>query len=165
MCLKALGAVNTSDLERRCVNADPNYGILWFHCKRKPLDTARKVRCRLFADSSRGRARVCCLQVVVILRAIFPVSLTKLPLVVCCVFPLCSCVSLFFVFPTNTGAASGEGPAAQGAQPAAVPRPLPRGHASDSAQRGQGQGRRRNRRGRHGTEWRWSRHVHRLRLG
>ena len=42
-CLASLNRVNTSDLERRCVNADPNYGILWFHCKRKPLDTAKEV--------------------------------------------------------------------------------------------------------------------------
>lgn len=35
--------VNTTFLEQRCVNADPNYGALWFHCKRGPFDTARQV--------------------------------------------------------------------------------------------------------------------------
>mmetsp|Transcript_41132 Transcript_41132/g.66247 ORF Transcript_41132/g.66247 Transcript_41132/m.66247 type:complete len:1159 (+) Transcript_41132:364-3840(+) len=34
---------DTSELELRCVNADPNYGALWFHCKRGPFDTARQV--------------------------------------------------------------------------------------------------------------------------
>jgi len=34
---------DTSDIELRCVNADPNYGALWFHCKRGPFDTARQV--------------------------------------------------------------------------------------------------------------------------
>mmetsp|Transcript_11868 Transcript_11868/g.13801 ORF Transcript_11868/g.13801 Transcript_11868/m.13801 type:complete len:1213 (-) Transcript_11868:1358-4996(-) len=35
--------LDTSALEQRCVNADPNYGALWFHCKRGPFDTARQV--------------------------------------------------------------------------------------------------------------------------
>lgn len=26
-----------------CVNADPNYGPLWFHCKKHPLDSTRQV--------------------------------------------------------------------------------------------------------------------------
>jgi hypothetical protein len=30
---KMLHAVDTSVLEQRCVNADPNYGSMWFHCK------------------------------------------------------------------------------------------------------------------------------------
>jgi len=34
---------DTSDLDQKCVNADPNYGALWFHCKRGPFDTARQV--------------------------------------------------------------------------------------------------------------------------
>jgi len=34
---------NTEDLERWCVNADPNYGALWLFCKRHPLDTTRQV--------------------------------------------------------------------------------------------------------------------------
>jgi len=34
---------NTSEIELRCVNADPNYGALWFHCKRGLFDTARQV--------------------------------------------------------------------------------------------------------------------------
>jgi len=36
-------AYDTSELELKCVNADPNYGALWFHCKRGPFDTARQV--------------------------------------------------------------------------------------------------------------------------
>jgi len=35
--------VDTKDLEIRCVNADPNYGSMWFHCRQKPSDTARSV--------------------------------------------------------------------------------------------------------------------------
>mmetsp|Transcript_17759 Transcript_17759/g.21649 ORF Transcript_17759/g.21649 Transcript_17759/m.21649 type:complete len:664 (+) Transcript_17759:85-2076(+) len=35
--------IDTRALEQRCVNADPNYGALWFHCKRGPFDTARQV--------------------------------------------------------------------------------------------------------------------------
>jgi len=35
--------VDTSQLELRCSNADPNYGKLWFHCRCKPTDTARTV--------------------------------------------------------------------------------------------------------------------------
>lgn len=27
----------------RCMNADPNYGSMWFHCKTRPFDTARQV--------------------------------------------------------------------------------------------------------------------------
>lgn len=34
---------DTSHLERLCVNADPNYGTLWLHCKKHPLDSARQV--------------------------------------------------------------------------------------------------------------------------
>ncbi|CAM9244838.1 unnamed protein product [Chrysoparadoxa australica] len=30
-------------LQLRCVNADPNYGSLWFHCRHRPSDTARSV--------------------------------------------------------------------------------------------------------------------------
>ena len=25
----------------RCVNADPNYGSMWFHCRHRPSDTAK----------------------------------------------------------------------------------------------------------------------------
>ena len=32
-----------SDLELRCANADPNYGLLWFHCRYGPTETARTV--------------------------------------------------------------------------------------------------------------------------
>ena len=38
-----LNNYDTSRIEQRCVNADPNYGGLWFHCKRGPFDTARQV--------------------------------------------------------------------------------------------------------------------------
>ena len=27
----------------RCINADPNYGGMWFHCKEHPYDTAFEV--------------------------------------------------------------------------------------------------------------------------
>ncbi|KAL9649847.1 hypothetical protein ABK040_009660 [Willaertia magna] len=30
-------------IEHMCVNADPNYGPLWFHCKNHPLDSTRQV--------------------------------------------------------------------------------------------------------------------------
>jgi len=33
----------TEELERECVNADPNYGVLWFSCKRTVHATAREV--------------------------------------------------------------------------------------------------------------------------
>ena len=32
-----------TDLTRQCVNADPNYGVLWFFCKLVPFDPARRV--------------------------------------------------------------------------------------------------------------------------
>ena len=35
-----------SDLELRCANADPNYGLLWFHFRTGPTETARKVLAR-----------------------------------------------------------------------------------------------------------------------
>jgi hypothetical protein len=35
--------LNTSDLELRCSNADPNYGHLWFLYRNSPIDTAREV--------------------------------------------------------------------------------------------------------------------------
>jgi hypothetical protein len=34
---------DTSSVEQACVNADPNYGALWLHCKRHPLDSTRQV--------------------------------------------------------------------------------------------------------------------------
>ena len=40
---RALMQLNTDVLEQRCVNADPNYGALWFYCKRGAFDTARQV--------------------------------------------------------------------------------------------------------------------------
>merc|ERR1712151_594123 len=30
-------------VEQACVNADPNYGALWLHCKQNPLDSTRHV--------------------------------------------------------------------------------------------------------------------------
>jgi tetratricopeptide (TPR) repeat protein len=30
-------------LQLRCVNADPNYGAMWFHCRHRPSDTARSI--------------------------------------------------------------------------------------------------------------------------
>jgi tetratricopeptide (TPR) repeat protein len=30
-------------IEQLCINADPNYGPLWFHCKNHPLDSTRQV--------------------------------------------------------------------------------------------------------------------------
>lgn len=35
--------INLTDLRRACVNADPNYGLLWFHCRRRPSDTPRRI--------------------------------------------------------------------------------------------------------------------------
>lgn len=32
-----------SDLKRLCINADPNYGMLWFYCKQKPLEGPAEV--------------------------------------------------------------------------------------------------------------------------
>jgi len=35
--------VDLSDLALRCANADPNYGLMWFHCRHGPTDTARRI--------------------------------------------------------------------------------------------------------------------------
>jgi tetratricopeptide (TPR) repeat protein len=35
--------VDFSDLCQRCANADPNYGLLWFHCRETPSGTARQI--------------------------------------------------------------------------------------------------------------------------
>lgn len=35
--------VDTTSLQLRCVNADPNYGTMWFHCRQRPTDTAKAV--------------------------------------------------------------------------------------------------------------------------
>ena len=37
----------------RCINADPNYGSMWFHCKTRPFDTAKQVL-------KRAKAILCC---------------------------------------------------------------------------------------------------------
>ena len=36
-------AVSIDRLELRCINADPNYGVMWFQCRQRPSDTARAV--------------------------------------------------------------------------------------------------------------------------
>lgn len=38
-----LAGVDTHEVEQRCINADPNYGGMWFHCKEHPYDTACEV--------------------------------------------------------------------------------------------------------------------------
>jgi len=40
---KVIAGLDTTKLELRCSNADPNYGKLWFHSRSRPSDTARKV--------------------------------------------------------------------------------------------------------------------------
>ena len=35
--------VDLSELCQRCANADPNYGLLWFHCREAPSGTARQI--------------------------------------------------------------------------------------------------------------------------
>lgn len=39
--VEAFMATDTDDLELRCSNADPNYGLFWFHCRELPSDTPR----------------------------------------------------------------------------------------------------------------------------
>eukprot|EP00624_Nannochloropsis_granulata_P001101 evm.model.NODE_14951_length_11981_cov_14.120358.2 len=39
--VEAFMATDTEDLELRCSNADPNYGLFWFHCRELPSDTPR----------------------------------------------------------------------------------------------------------------------------
>jgi la-related protein 1 len=39
--LEAFMATDTEELELRCSNADPNYGLFWFHCRDLPSDTPR----------------------------------------------------------------------------------------------------------------------------
>jgi len=39
-------AIDNSELELRCSNAGPNYGLLWFHSRNGPIDTARAVIAR-----------------------------------------------------------------------------------------------------------------------
>mmetsp|Transcript_15225 Transcript_15225/g.22390 ORF Transcript_15225/g.22390 Transcript_15225/m.22390 type:complete len:1864 (+) Transcript_15225:253-5844(+) len=38
--------VDTSKIELRCSNADPNYGLLWFHCRKQSTDSARIILAR-----------------------------------------------------------------------------------------------------------------------
>lgn len=35
--------VDLTRVELRCANADPNYGLLWFHCRHGPTDTSRRI--------------------------------------------------------------------------------------------------------------------------
>jgi tetratricopeptide (TPR) repeat protein len=39
----ALRCVQISELERRCLCADPNYGALWFHCRKSPIDCPTQI--------------------------------------------------------------------------------------------------------------------------
>lgn len=41
--------LDMTELHRRCVNADPNYGAMWFHVKADAFDTARAVVTRALA--------------------------------------------------------------------------------------------------------------------
>ncbi|KAH3762549.1 Pre-mRNA-splicing factor CLF1 [Pelomyxa schiedti] len=34
---------DTDNIEQRCINAEPNYGPMWLHCKTHPLDSSRQV--------------------------------------------------------------------------------------------------------------------------
>lgn len=36
-------SIDLTDLRLACANADPNYGSLWFHCRRLPMFTPRRV--------------------------------------------------------------------------------------------------------------------------
>lgn len=36
-------SIDLTDLRLACTNADPNYGSLWFHCRRLPIYTPRRV--------------------------------------------------------------------------------------------------------------------------
>jgi len=38
-----LSSLNNTAVELSCINADPNYGLLFFHCKREIFDTAKQV--------------------------------------------------------------------------------------------------------------------------
>eukprot|EP00949_MAST-11_sp_MAST-11-sp1_P002065 g2065.t1 len=38
-----LREIKLDDVRRRCLNADPNYGTIWFYCKRQPFEPARRV--------------------------------------------------------------------------------------------------------------------------
>jgi tetratricopeptide (TPR) repeat protein len=41
---ESLGAaIDLTDIRLACANADPNYGSLWFHCRKHPTDTPRRV--------------------------------------------------------------------------------------------------------------------------
>ena len=36
-------SIDLTDIRLSCANADPNYGALWFHCRKLPTDTPRRV--------------------------------------------------------------------------------------------------------------------------
>mmetsp|Transcript_23582 Transcript_23582/g.53815 ORF Transcript_23582/g.53815 Transcript_23582/m.53815 type:complete len:1913 (-) Transcript_23582:441-6179(-) len=38
--------MDTTSLQLLCVNADPNYGTMWFHCRQRPTDTAKAILTR-----------------------------------------------------------------------------------------------------------------------
>lgn len=38
-----LSAIDLTDIRLACANADPNYGALWFHCRKLATDTPRRV--------------------------------------------------------------------------------------------------------------------------
>ena len=40
---KFLHVLDTADLELQCSSADPNYGQVWFQCRKSPIDTACEV--------------------------------------------------------------------------------------------------------------------------
>jgi hypothetical protein len=35
--------IDLNDVRLACVNADPNYGLLWFHCRQRATDTPRRI--------------------------------------------------------------------------------------------------------------------------
>jgi hypothetical protein len=43
MILVTNDVLDTSELELRCCSADPNYGHLWFQCRKSSIDTAMEV--------------------------------------------------------------------------------------------------------------------------
>ena len=52
--------LQTSNLELRCANADPNYGSMWFNCRNAPTDTARVILRRARADYIVADVRIYC---------------------------------------------------------------------------------------------------------
>ena len=48
VCVCVYVDVDFCFFKKLCINADPNYGAMWFHCKLKPLDNALEVFFYLF---------------------------------------------------------------------------------------------------------------------